>query len=294
MSEHAERAGGKGVNVARVLRALGEEVTVTGLAGGLTGSLVRDEIAAAGLVDRLVTIAGESRRTVTVVDRGGTDGATAFNEAGPRVTPSEWQAFLTLYAQQAARADAVVLSGSLPPGVPGDAYGQLVAGARAAAGDGGKRRGVHVVLDADGDALLAGIAAGPDVVKPNVEELTRATGIEEPVPAARALGSRMPGASGGGAGAGAVVASLGPGGLIALTPEGEWRARPPSVFAGNPTGAGDALVAALVHGAVRAIPWPERLRHAVALSAAAVRAPLAGDVAADWRTAVGGVRVEAL
>ncbi|MDH6140032.1 MULTISPECIES: PfkB family carbohydrate kinase [Kitasatospora] len=79
------------------------------------------------------------------------------------------------------------------------------------------------------------------------------------------------------AGARAVVASLGPDGMIALTPHGSWRPAPPAALAGNPTGAGDAAVAALAVGLVAQTSWPIRLAEAVALSAAAVAAPLAGD-----------------
>nr|WP_318036757.1 PfkB family carbohydrate kinase [Streptomyces chengmaiensis] len=79
------------------------------------------------------------------------------------------------------------------------------------------------------------------------------------------------------AGADAVVASLGPDGLLAVTPQGTWRARPSERLHGNPTGAGDAAVAALSLGLACADPWPRRLAEAVALSAAAVAPPLAGS-----------------
>ncbi|MYQ47787.1 1-phosphofructokinase, partial [Streptomyces sp. SID4985] len=78
-------------------------------------------------------------------------------------------------------------------------------------------------------------------------------------------------------GAHAVVASLGPEGLLAVTPEGHWRATPPAPLRGNPTGAGDAAVAGLLSGLVEHLPWPDRLTRAVALSAAAVLAPAAGE-----------------
>ncbi|MEW1644172.1 1-phosphofructokinase family hexose kinase [Streptomyces sp. NPDC091219] len=257
VSSATQRAGGKGVNVARVLHALGERTAVTGLAGGPTGAAVRADLAAAGIADHLVPIDGESRRTVAVVDDRDT---TILLEPGPRVTSAEWARFTRRYRELLGGARAVVLSGSLPPGVPADAYGVLVALARAA--------GVPVLLDADGEALLAALAEGPDVVKPNVHELAAATGGADPVAGAATLTA---------AGARAVVVSLGPEGLLAHTPEGVWRARPPAPVAGNPTGAGDAAVAALALGLIAGQAWPERLVAAVALSAAAVAAPLAGD-----------------
>ncbi|MFJ9444710.1 PfkB family carbohydrate kinase [Kitasatospora sp. NPDC101235] len=234
-----------------------------GLVGGLTGQAIRGELAAAGLADRMVPIAGESRRTVAVVEESVGD-TTILLEPGPVVGPDEWARFLGHLDALLPEAAAVVLSGSLPRGVPDDAYAHLLGLAHA--------RGVPAVLDADGTAPCAGLAAGPDLVKPNADELAAATGLADPVAAAGALVD---------GGAGAVVASLGPNGLIAGTSQGSWRARPPEALAGNLTGAGGAAVAALTLGLVDATPWPERLAEAVALSAAAVRAPLAGDFDPD-------------
>lgn len=249
------RAGGKGVNVARVLAALGHQVAVTGLVGGDTGRLIREELRIPGLTDNLVPIAGESRRTLTVVSRKDGD-ATVFNEAGPSIATGEFAAFRTRFTQLARTARVVVLAGSLPPGLPADAYGQLILLAKAA--------GAATVLDTSGPALLAALGAGPDVVKPNAAELAAVTGHPDLAAGAaelRALGART------------VVASSGPDGLHAITPDGSWRATPPEHLAGNPTGAGDACVAALAAGLATATPWPDTLREAVALSAAAVLSP---------------------
>ncbi|MFD0273400.1 1-phosphofructokinase family hexose kinase [Kitasatospora sp. NPDC127111] len=255
-----ERAGGKGVNVARVLSALGRPAVVTGLAGGPTGGLLRAELRAAGLRDELVPIAGDSRRTVTVVSRKDGD-ATVFNQSGPAVLPDEWAEFLAHYARLARDAEAVVLAGSLPPGLPPDAYGRLVTVAA--------RAGAVTVLDTSGPPLRAALPAGPDVVKPNAAELVTATGRLDLGEAAAEL-LRL--------GAHAVVTSCGPDGLRTTTPQGGWRAAPPERLTGNPTGAGDACVAALAAGLAAGTPWPELLRDAVALSAAAVPCPRAGDV----------------
>jgi len=261
----AERAGGKGVNVARVLHALGHRPVVAGLAGGRTGDAAREELRSAGLGDALVPIAGETRRTVAIVD-GATGDATGFWEPGPVVAPAEWAAFLRAYGEQLRDAAAVVLSGSLPGGVPPDAYRVLCALAREA--------GVPAVLDADGDALRLGLDGRPLLVKPNIEELARVTRHADPVAGAQALRT---------AGASAVVVSRVAEGLLAVAPEGGWTATPPERVAGNPTGAGDAAVAALAAGIVAGRSWPERLADAVALSAAAVAAPLAGSFDADAR-----------
>ncbi|MBW5422849.1 hexose kinase [Streptomyces sp. BG9H] len=262
VTEVTERPGGKGVNVARVLAALGHEVTVTGFAGGDTGRAVRERLAAEPRVtDAFATVAGATRRTLAVVDAA-TGDTTQLNEPGPTVTPAEWAAFLDSYEELAHRAGttAVALCGSLPPGVPVGAYALLIRAARAAR--------VPVLLDTSGEPLRRGVAARPDIVKPNADELAELTGSHEPARATRDARRR---------GAHAVVASLGADGLLALTPDGSWQARPPKRVRGNPTGAGDSAVAGLLSGLAEGLPWPERLARAVALSAATVAAPVAGE-----------------
>ncbi|MEV6523539.1 1-phosphofructokinase family hexose kinase [Longispora sp. NPDC051575] len=155
-----ERPGGKGLNVARVLHALGEPVIATGLIGGAAGTRARDLLETK---HAFVEIAGESRRTVVVTD--GSD-ATGFWEPGPEVSAEEWAEFVGRYTGLVAVARVVVLSGSLPRGVPVDAYAQLVGIAR--------ERDVPTVLDTSGEPLLRALAAGPDVIKPNAEELAEA------------------------------------------------------------------------------------------------------------------------
>jgi 1-phosphofructokinase family hexose kinase len=257
----AERAGGKGINVARVLQALGARTVVSGFAGGPTGGQIRADLARAGLPDELERIAGQSRRTVAVVAGGG---ATMFNEPGPTVTPTEWGRLVDRVKRLVTGANSVVLSGSLPPGVPTDAYAIL---ARIAAD-----ADVPAVIDADAEALRAGLAGRPALVKPNAAELAAVTGrqvegTKEALAACEDLRAD---------GAGSVVVSLGADGLVACTPEGSWQAPPPERVAGNPAGSGDAAVAALTLGLVRGWHWQTTLARAAALAAASVHAPVAG------------------
>ncbi len=249
------RAGGKGINVARVLHALGHQAMVTGFAGGRGGDDIHADLAAAGLHDELIAIAGESRRTVTVVDR--TD-ATVFNEPGPTISAAEWAGLLARFRTLAGQAEVVVLSGSVPRGLPANAYALL----------GQAAGGAAVLLDAAGAHLLAALDARPVAVKPNHAELADIVPGRDLVDAAETLRA---------AGAGAVVVSMGARGAIAVTNEGRFRAVPPETVDGNPTGAGDAAVASLAAGIASGAGWPERLGDAVALSAATVLHPLAGS-----------------
>ncbi|WP_371633260.1 1-phosphofructokinase family hexose kinase [Streptomyces sp. NBC_01259] len=264
VTDLSERPGGKGINVARVLTALGHDSIVTGFAGGATGSVLRQLLAdlpagRASLTDALVPVAGDTRRTLAVVD-GTTGDTTQFNEPGPHVTADEWTAFLRSYEKLLTGADAVALCGSLPPGIHVGAYAELIRPARAA--------GVPVLLDTSGEPLRRGIAARPDLIKPNADELAQLTGSREPARATRDARRR---------GAHTVIASLGPDGMLAVTPDGSWRASPPAAVKGNPTGAGDSAVAGLLSSLVEGLSWPDRLRRAVALSTATVLAPTAGD-----------------
>ncbi|MFC9794427.1 1-phosphofructokinase family hexose kinase [Streptomyces sp. NPDC057695] len=254
-----ERPGGKGLNVARVLAALGHETVATGFAGGATGAVLREQLAATPVRDALVETAGPTRRTVAIVDTA-TGDTTQLNEPGPTVGAAEWTAFRARFTELLDGAAAVALCGSLPPGIHVGAYAELVRLARTA--------GVPVLLDTSGEPLRRGIAARPDLVKPNADELAQLTGARDPLRATREARGR---------GARAVVSSLGPEGLLAATPEGLWRAAPPAPVKGNPTGAGDSAVAGLLSGLVDGTPWPDRLTRAVALSAATVLSPVAGE-----------------
>ncbi len=277
------RPGGKGLNVARVLRSLGADVLLVGLAGGTAGNAVRSALAAANVPAVFADVAGETRRTFAVVD--GSRAQTAiFLEPGPLVTSAEYAEFVGAYAEALGRTSAVVLSGSLPPGVPADAYAELVTMAAAA--------GVPALLDTSGEALRLALAARPAIVKPNLAELESAVGHAVPWTTARDPAAVVSAATELLArGAEAVVVTMSADGLLAVTADGAWLATPRRV-AGNPTGAGDAVAAGLVHGLVLGRSWADRLGHATALGAAAVAAPVAGEFQlADYDQALASLQM---
>ncbi|WP_424212498.1 1-phosphofructokinase family hexose kinase [Streptomyces sp. BI20] len=265
VDEVAERPGGKGVNVSRVLAALGVPTVATGFLGGPAGDRLDAALArlAPSVTREFEPCAGETRRTLGVVDAH-TGDTTQFNEPGPQVTAAEWTAFQERYARllgpEGPGIGAVALCGSLPPGVPVGAYATLVRAAHAA--------GVPVLLDTGGEALRRGVAARPTWIKPNAAELAELTGSRDPLTAARDARRR---------GARTVIASLGPDGLLATGPAGTWRAAPPRALRGNPTGAGDSAVAGLLSALAQGLPWPAPLGRAAALSAATVATPAAGE-----------------
>ncbi|MBK0331466.1 1-phosphofructokinase family hexose kinase [Brachybacterium sp. MASK1Z-5] len=279
-------AGGKGVNVARVLAALGESSVLVGPVGGSSGEelvglldghgaaqhgAVQHGVVQHGVVEQAWTrVAGATRRTVTVVDP---EGATGFYEPGPMLSPEERDRVLAGVRERAQGADVVVISGSLAPGMAGEDVSALVAELRGA--------GLPVVVDTSGPALLDAARAGASVLKPNLGEVRAATGIDDPIAACRSLIAL---------GAGAVLCSLGPDGMLAVTADAALRATPPHALSGNPTGAGDASVAAASRALARGDGLADLLRSAVAVSASAVTRPVAGEIdralAQDLRGAI--------
>ena len=292
------RAGGKGLNVARVAHAQGAAVRAVTTAGGDTGDEFLRELRDSGVPHTVVPVQAPTRRSVAVVDESLGD-TTIVNERGIAPSASEWQelcaavdlalaaaapggvangegangsAAAGLPPNQARPAGApsarpvLVVAGSVPPGTPDDAVATLVARGRAA--------GAAVIADTSGPALLRAAEAGASVLKPNAAELAEATGIESPVDGARDLLRR---------GAGLVLLSRGPAGMLAVSADGVVGARLAEPLAGNPTGAGDAAVAACAVLMADGEDRPEAiLRRATAWSAAAVLMPLAGEVHASW------------
>jgi len=162
-------AGGKGINVARALTLLGRPVIATGFVGGPTGTRVLEELREESVLTDFTRIAAETRINLAVIDP--TSGQqTEINERGPAVSPEEVKRLFERIAYLAAGAKICVLAGSLPPGAGEDLYARLVEDL--------KRRGVEVVLDSEGEAMLAGVRAGPAMVTPNEREAEELVGQE--------------------------------------------------------------------------------------------------------------------
>lgn len=261
----AARAGGKGLNVARVAHAQGASVLAVSTAGGRTGIELAAELAASGVPHRLVPVAAATRRSIALVDEELGD-TTIVNERGVNPTDAEWVTLVGEVVDALPGAQVLVISGSLPPGAPETLLPLLIGTAQDA--------GVPVIVDTSGPAMLLAADAGASVLKPNAAELVEATGIADPVDGARSLIAR---------GVELVLLSLGADGMLAVTASDARHARLETPLAGNPTGAGDAAVAACAVLYADGVRDPETiLRRATAWSAAAVLMPLAGEISDDW------------
>jgi 1-phosphofructokinase/tagatose 6-phosphate kinase len=162
-------AGGKGINVARALKRLGRPVVAAGFAGGPTGTRVLEQLREEDVLTDFTRIAAETRINMAVIDP--TSGEqTEINERGPAVSPEEVEAFVDRLRYLASGAKLCVIAGTLPPGASPDLYSRLVK-------DMGERE-VPVVLDAEGEAMLAGLRAGAAIVTPNEREAEELVGQE--------------------------------------------------------------------------------------------------------------------
>ena len=197
VSEVTERPGGKGLNVARVLAALGHEVTVTGFAGGATGRVVQEQLAATpGVVDALVPVAGATRRTIAVVDER-TGDTTQLNEPGPHVAPAEWSAFQDAYEDL---LPVRLRGGPVRQPAAGRAGGRVRRSGAARA----QVAGVPVLLDTSGEPLRRGVAARPGHHQAERRRTGRAHRLARaargpprtPAAAGRACGGRLAGRGG--------------------------------------------------------------------------------------------------
>jgi len=256
------RAGGKGLNVARVLAQTGRAVVALGLVGADEAAWFADDLP--GVDVHLTPCLAPTRHTYALVDIAHSR-TSQVNERGTARSADEWMLLHDAVRTACRHASCLTVSGSLPPDAPADAVTHLVEAGRAA--------GIPVIADLTGDALRTAASAGADVVKPNRDELCATVGTDDPLTGARALQHL---------GAGLVVVSLGEDGLVAVPRSGDaLHGGLPEPVQGNPTGAGDAVVAALsawIDDGLARDDLSALVRRAVAWSAAAVRAPLAGTL----------------
>lgn len=272
-SRAAVTPGGKGVNVARVARALTLPAHLVGFAGGRIGDAVVKLIGDEGLPLTAVSVEGEIRSSAIILEDGGR--ITVLNEPGPAIIESDWGR-LEAAAQGRLRGHSILICiGSSPPGTPADAYARLARRAH--------RGSVPVLVDASGELLSAALDAGPDFVSPNLMEAEgllqgrTAEGVDTDAPdvperaraAAAALVRR---------GAGVALVTAGGAGVALAGGGGEGWIDAPAVTVVNPVGAGDAFVGGFCGALERGAPIPRAAVEGVATASASVETPVAGGV----------------
>jgi 1-phosphofructokinase/tagatose 6-phosphate kinase len=250
--------GGKGVNIARAIKRLGQPVIATGLAGGATGSRIVAALNDEAVLNAFVRIREESRTNTAVLDP--TTGLhTEINERGPAITPQELDLFREKLMYLAKGASICVFAGSLPWGVEPDIYADLIRAVR--------KLGVVTIIDTDGEPLRHAVRAEPEVVSPNELEAEELVGHEFNDADDRA-------------GAVAEMVRLGPGEAIMTVPDGcfaqvlegsgstaLYRVTVESLDARSPIGSGDAFLAGYVAARYAERPVIDCLRFGVACGA---------------------------
>ncbi len=251
--------GGKGINVSRAVAAAGHRTVAVAPMGGPEGDLLARLLGEHGIEAAGVPVTGSTRINVTLVEPDAT--LTKINAAGPELSDAEAEDVLEAVRTRSAAADWIACCGSLPRGLPPRWYAELVARSH--------RAGARIALDTSGPALTAALREGPDVIKPNAQELAEAVGrplatVGDALKAAEELRER---------GAGALLASLGADGQLLVEASGAYFATARVATVRSNVGAGDASLAGFLTAGGQG---PRALASAVAHGAAAVQ--LAGSL----------------
>ncbi len=252
-------AGGKGIDVSRVLTKLGVGSTALGFVGGFTGEELEGRLMNEGITCDFIRISGETRTNIIMNDMS-TGVQSVFGASGPLIEPYELMRIIHK-VEGLDHPEMVIISGSIPPGVHPKIYRKLIEIAI--------NRNAKVVLDADGEALAEGTQALPDLIKPNIHELGRLVGVElkefdDVVSAARSIQQR---------GIRNVLVSMGAKGLLLIGEKESYHASHPEVEVKNTIGAGDSAIAGFVYGMVEGKGLKEDLVYAVAAGTATTLMP---------------------
>lgn len=250
-------AGGKGVNVASFLADYGCAVAVTGFLGQENSEIFERLFAQKGIDDHFIRIPGQARIGIKIVDEARQQ-TTDINLPGPMPPAEALPRLLTTMNQLAASCDWFVLAGAVPPGISTTIYAMLI--------DLIKAQGKRVVLDTSGEALLAGVQAGPTIVKPNVDELQQLVGhpLEDQTAIEQAAIGLLD------AGIQLMVISMGERGALFVNHATTLLAVPPRVTVKSTVGAGDALVAGLIAGQAQNLDLADTACLATAFSLGAI------------------------
>ena len=247
--------GGKGFNVARMLKSLGISSMALGFAAGKSGEMLAEKLKALGIETDFIWVEGETRTNVSIVSAENGQ-YVKVNEPGPTITETDLGLLAKKIGERVVAGDWWVLAGSLPPGVPPTYYSELITIIQSA--------GAKVFLDTSDEALRQNCAAKPLLVKPNDEEAHELTGLpvgtKEEIAAVGTAISAMGPAN--------VIISLGKKGAVLVNDGQAWLAASPKIEAANPIGAGDSMVAGVVWGLSKGDSMQDALCKGIACGAA--------------------------
>ena len=252
--EEKSFAGGKSVDVSKVLKNLGVDNIALGFVGGFAGRELEGRLLNEGIETDFVRVSGETRTNI-IIHETGTGKQLAFNASGPEIKPDELMQFIE-QLEKLPCGDVVAIGGSIPLGVSPEIYRKIISLV--------KKCQAKVVLDVDGEALRQGIKALPNVIKPNIHELSELAGrelkgLDDVVSAARSINQQ---------GVEIVLVSMGAKGILLVSDGQQYLAVPPNVNVESTIGAGDSSVAGFVSGLVQGKDLKQCLIYAVAAGTA--------------------------
>lgn len=229
-------AGGKGVNLSRVLRELGGETVATGFLGGGPGAYICKVLEDQDVPHCFVQVHGDTRTNFSVEDAD-QNPPTTFNEKGPEVLAADIDHLFARVKEYLPKLTWLAMGGSLPPGAPTDVFRRLTELAHEA--------GVKALVDADGEAMKLAMSARPDFIKPNEKEASRLLGRElsgrnDALEAAMELYQHL------GGGDKIAIISRGAGGAVMACEDGEFDGITPSVEMRSTIGCGDSMLGGML------------------------------------------------
>jgi 6-phosphofructokinase 2 len=260
--------GGGDINVARVVKRLGADVTAMYAMGGTLGQLLRHLLDQEGVSGLPVPISEETREDFTALEEV-SGRQYRFVLPGPRLSEREWRAYLDTFASHASREQGtrfVVASGSLPPGVPSDFYGRI---ARTT-----KQAGAKIIVDTSGSPLKAALEAGVYIVKPSLRELRQLTLAPLESERDRITACRSLIESGR---AEMVALTLGDQGALLVARDQVLRAKAVPIKPVSVVGAGDSFLGAMIWGLASGHSIADAFRYGIAAGSAALLMPGTGD-----------------
>ncbi|MCR2823478.1 1-phosphofructokinase [Lederbergia panacisoli] len=244
-------AGGKGLNVSRVLKQLGVEPLCLGFLGGQNGEWIKKQLIKDGLEQSFTSIKEDTRTCLAFIDEGhGTQ--TELMEKGPIISEEEKASFLHTYQQMLKKARLIVSSGSLPLGLESSFYKEISGIA--------KENNIPLLLDTSGESLKFGVEGSPFLIKPNQEELSQFAGkdlknIDDMIEVAKEICNQ---------GVQNVLLSLGENGALLVRKDIILKANIPAIPVANPVGSGDSMIAGMAYSIYNNYAYEDSLKMACA------------------------------
>lgn len=239
-------AGGKGLNVAKVLKKLGEDVNCIGFLGGFNGKYIKSELDKIGIKNNFTQIKEESRICLNIIDSN--NKSTEILESGPNITKEEIDEFENYLSEVLEKTEILVASGSLAKGLPKDYYLRI--------GNLCRQKNIKFILDSSGESLKLGINSKPYLIKPNIDELenlskVKIKNVDDIINISRSI--LLTGVEN-------VCVSMGKDGMVLVNKDFVYKVEIPNIKIVNTVGSGDSSIAGFSLGTLKGYDLKDTLK----------------------------------